>query len=71
MNSNVAGRYSFSRSNSEPAKLYCYDKAMLGMYFVAGQSFGCYGFFVKRYNTLWLAAGFLPMIGALALNNAR
>ena len=71
LNSSLSGRYTFSLCRDEPAKLFAWDKAMLGFYFAAGQAIGAWGFFVKRYNTLWLAAGFLPGVAAYMLNMGR
>ena len=71
VNQALGGRYSFSRARDEPAKLYAYDSAMLGVYFLAGATIGAYGFFVKRYNMLWIPAGFAPFTTALVMNHLR
>ena len=71
VNQALGGRYSFSRARDEPAKLYAYDSAMLGFYFLAGAAIGGYGFFVKRYNMLWLPAGLAPFTVSLVLNHIR
>ena len=51
----------YVRGNSEPAKIYVWNKAPLGIFAAGGLSLGAYGRFVKGYNNLWLVAGLLPV----------
>jgi hypothetical protein len=49
---------------SEPAKVLAFDTKPLFAMLLAGNAYGMWGFFVKRYNALWLAAAFAPFLAA-------
>ena len=51
----------FVRANSEPAKIYAWNKLPLALSTMLGLGLGAYGRFVKGYNNLWLIAGIIPM----------
>ena len=50
----------FVRSNSEPAKIWVWNKFPLLLAMSSGLGLGAYGFFVKKFNFLWLVAGVFP-----------
>jgi hypothetical protein len=61
---NVSGAsYQLSRANNEPAKITAISTVPLFGYLGLGAVMGTYGFAVKGYSFLWLAASIIP--GAL------
>ena len=61
----------FVRSNSEPAKIWAWNKLPLTLSAMLGLSMGAYGRLAKGYNNLWLAAGLLPMSVYLLVASGR
>ena len=70
LNKVMGGRYYFTKSRSQPAHVFAWDKGVT-LFWALGAAFATYGTFVKRYSIIWLAMPFAPCWVFIAHNWAR
>ncbi|CDW88091.1 UNKNOWN [Stylonychia lemnae] len=63
--------YCFTKGLKDPASLFAWRSNQLAAAWLFGAGIGVYAKFVKKYNILWLAAGFIPMWALLLYNASR
>lgn len=61
----------FTKGWKEPASLFGWRYIQMGALWALGTGISLHGFFIKKYNILWLAAGYFPLWCYMFYNWAR
>ena len=70
LNKVLGGRYHFTKSWTEPAKIYAWDK-MTAYFWAIGATSAIYGKFLKGYSIVWLVVPFAPCWSYMLYNRVR
>ena len=60
VNNTLGSRYHFTKSKSQPATMFAWDKTGLSAFWSFGAFYALYGKFVKGYSIVWFIGPFVP-----------